>query len=91
MTTRGVAASVSSPSGYSESEFCEEAASNEPCELMESRSIEERPGPRPREPSRLDPYEERAGAVPRSHCPGRKPPFSAVKRPALPYKSPIQN
>jgi hypothetical protein len=25
------------------------------------------------------------------HCPGRKPPFSAVKRPARPYKSAIQN
>ncbi len=25
------------------------------------------------------------------HCPGRKPPFLAVKRPARPYKSPIQN
>ena len=24
-------------------------------------------------------------------CPGRKPPFSAVKRPARPYESPIQN
>ena len=24
-------------------------------------------------------------------CPGRKPPFSAAKRPARPYKSPIQN
>jgi hypothetical protein len=26
-----------------------------------------------------------------AHCPRRKPPFSAVKRPARPYKSPIQN
>ena len=25
------------------------------------------------------------------HFPGQKPPFSAVKRPARPYKSPIQN
>jgi hypothetical protein len=25
------------------------------------------------------------------HCPGRKPAFLAVKRPARPYKSPIQN
>jgi hypothetical protein len=25
------------------------------------------------------------------HCPGRRPPFSAVKRPARPYKSAIQN
>ena len=24
------------------------------------------------------------------HCPGRNPPFLAVKRPARPYKSPIQ-
>jgi hypothetical protein len=24
-----------------------------------------------------------------AHCPGQKPPFSAVKRPAHPYKSPI--
>ena len=24
-------------------------------------------------------------------CPGRKPPFMAVKRPARPYKSPTQN
>jgi hypothetical protein len=30
--------------------------------------------------------------VPRvRHCPGRKPPFWAVRRPARPYKSPIQN
>jgi hypothetical protein len=27
----------------------------------------------------------------RLHCPGRKPPFLAVKRPARPYKSAIQN
>jgi hypothetical protein len=27
----------------------------------------------------------------RVRCPGRKPPFLAVKRPACPYKSPIQN
>jgi hypothetical protein len=26
-----------------------------------------------------------------SHCPGRKPPFWAVERPARPYKSPIHN
>jgi hypothetical protein len=25
------------------------------------------------------------------HCPGQKPPKRAVKRPARPYKSPIQN
>jgi hypothetical protein len=24
-------------------------------------------------------------------CPGRKPPFSAVKRPVRPYKNPIQH
>jgi hypothetical protein len=29
--------------------------------------------------------------VDRDHCPGRKPPFWAVKRPARPYKSPTQN
>jgi hypothetical protein len=27
----------------------------------------------------------------RRNCPRRKPPFWAVKRPARPYKSPIQN
>jgi hypothetical protein len=27
----------------------------------------------------------------RAHCPGRKLPFLAVKRPARPYKSPIQH
>ena len=26
-----------------------------------------------------------------AHCPGRNPPFSAVKRPAPPYKRTIQN
>jgi hypothetical protein len=37
------------------------------------------------------PREEAAVDPDRRHCPGRKPPFSAVKRPARPYKSPIQN
>jgi hypothetical protein len=32
-----------------------------------------------------------AAHVEARNCPGQKPPFSAVKRPARPYKSPIQN
>ena len=33
----------------------------------------------------------RASAFGSSHCPGREPPFSAVTRPARPYKTAIQN
>ena len=34
---------------------------------------------------------DRAEGVVRHHCPGHKPPFLAVKRPARPYKSAIEN
>jgi hypothetical protein len=32
--------------------------------------------------------QHRADQLPARRCPGRKPPFLAVKRPARPYKSP---
>jgi hypothetical protein len=34
---------------------------------------------------------EEVGVLGVEHCPGRKPPFLAVKRPVRPYKSTIQN
>ena len=40
---------------------------------------------------RLDADNELAHGLEPRHCPGRKPPYLAFKRPARPYKSPIQN
>jgi hypothetical protein len=39
----------------------------------------------------LQPEQARASLLRLAHCPGRKPPFLAAKRPARPYKSAIQN